>query len=95
VKAGSVKRTRQYRRWQLAKRKNRYRHISYDLYFGLPPITEEERTKWVGLKTTSPKSTQCQCCCSPRYSSWYNEEEKLTRQERRSKDDFAIQVLEV
>jgi len=44
-----------------------------------------ELSKLIGIVSTTPKTTQCQCCCSPRYSCWYNEEEKLTLQERRDK----------
>ena len=95
MKAGCMKRTRQFRRDQMTRKKNRFRRISKDLNFGLPPITEQELTKWVGLKASSPKSTQCQCCCSPRYSCWYNEDEKLTMQERRANRAFNFQVSEL
>lgn len=88
-------RTKEFRRYQLQKKKDRFRKISQTLYFGPQGITEDELTKWVGLKAASPKATQCQCCCSPRYSSWYTKEEKLTMQERRAKQEAEFEVSEV
>ena len=44
----------------------------------------------------TPKCTKCQCCCNPRHSIHYEEETKLTMQERRAKReaDYEISQLE-
>jgi hypothetical protein len=34
----------------------------------------------------------CQCCCNPRHSTWYSDEEKKTIQERRGEDRYCDQI---
>jgi len=89
-----MKRNRAYRRVQAERKKNKFRKILKKRYFRFLPITEEEFHKQIGRMSTTPKANKCQCCCNPRHSSWYTEDEKLTMQERRAKREAEYAITE-
>ena len=90
-----MRRTREYRRAQLERKKNRFRKDARTMNFGPIPITEKELDKWVGLKAATPHPNKCQCCCNLRRSNWYTKDEKLTMQERRAKREAEFEMKEV
>ena len=95
MKAGRMKRSRAFRRAQIERKKNKFRKASRRLDFGSPLITEKELQKWVGLKASTPKLNQCECCCNPRHSTYSSKETKLTMQERRAKRKAECDISDI
>ncbi len=82
-----MNRTKEYRLAQLSRKRNKYRKVLLSQESKLRPQHKDNPEAFerrVSKMVETPKPNKCQCCCSPRYSSWCSKIEKLTLQERRS-----------
>ena len=86
-----MNRTKEYRRKQFIRIKNKWRKRSRLRYWRY--LIGDEKT--MGKIASAPKPLNCQCCCSPRYSILCSEEEKLTVAERKINQSFESQIQDL
>ena len=89
-------RSRSFRRDQKDRKRIKYKKIliTERAHYGAYETTAQLEERAARMATT-PHPNKCQCCCNPRHSIWYNNETKLTLQERQAKDSENTQIEEI
>lgn len=86
-------RDRGFRRLQILRKRTKFRKIIHKEWCPLHE-SQKDTEKRIAKMAITPKPNKCQCCCNPRHSIYYNEDTKLTMQERRAKRAAEYEITE-